>query len=77
MKKNQQLKTIIIDGQMVTALDQNGDTIKLTRSQRNTLSSFKDSDYIENIKKEWHNDHVIHPDFTVTKNGKIVYTYTK
>lgn len=77
MKKRTQIYIVNIDGQNVSAMDQNCDTIKLTRSQRSILSNYKNSDYIENIKKEWHNDHVIHPDFTVTKNGKIVYTYTK
>lgn len=77
MKKGQQIKKVIVDGQLITAIDQDGKEIKLTRSQRDILSRYKSEEYISNIKREWHNDHVIHPEFIVEKNGKIVYTYTK
>ena len=51
MKKRTQIYIVNIDGQNVSAMDQNCDTIKLTRSQRSILSNYKNSNYIENIKK--------------------------
>lgn len=77
MKKGIQIKRVIVDGDRVKAYDQSDTEIKLTRSQRSVLSSYKREDYIELITKEWHNDHAIHSEFTVEKNGKLVYTYTK
>ena len=77
MKKGKQFMNVTIDGDIVIAKDQDNNEIKLTRSQRMILKGYKDPGYILNIKKEWHNDHAIHPDFTVVKNGEVVYTYTK
>ena len=77
MKKGKQFYKVILDGEHISAIDQDSIDIKLTRSQRVLLGKYKDPNYILNIKKEWHNDHAIHPDFTVVKNGEVVYTYTK
>jgi hypothetical protein len=77
MKKGKQFYKVILDGERVSAIDQDNSEIKLTRSQRMILGKYKDPNYILNIKKEWHNDHAIHSEFTVEKNGKLVYTYTK
>ena len=77
MKKGKQFYKVILDVEHISAIDQDSIDIKLTRSQRVLLGKYKDPNYILNIKKEWHNDHAIHPDFTVVKNGEVVYTYTK
>lgn len=65
---------IAADG-TITAMDASCNAISLTRSQRNVLSNYKRRDYIEAIKKEFGKD-VIHPNFTVSSKGEIVYTYT-
>lgn len=61
----------------VTAKDVSCNTIALTRTQRNILSNYKHPDYIRLIVKEYNNPDILHEDYTVTKNGQIVYTYTK
>ena len=77
MKKGKQIMKVTIDNNLIKAFDNEMRPISLTRSQRNLLTQFKSSRYIDDISKEWHNDHVIHNDFTVVKDGKVVYTYTK
>lgn len=77
IKKGKQLKQVIITNGIVTALDSDGNEIGLTRSQRQKLIRYKQEKYIQDIQKEWQNSHVIHNDFTVVKDGEVVYTYTK
>lgn len=77
IKKGKQLKKVIINKDIVTALDSDGNEIGLTRSQRKKLIRYKQKTYIQDIKNEWQNSHVIHNDFTVVKDGEVVYTYTK
>lgn len=77
MRKGTQILRVEINDGIVVAYDETESTIKLTRSQRQTLTNYKDQNYISNIQKEWHNKNVVHPDFSVIKNGKVVYTYTK
>jgi hypothetical protein len=77
IKKGKQIKKVIINKDIVTALDSDNNEIGLTRSQRKTLIRYKQKEYIQDIQKEWQNSHVIHTDFTVIKNGEVVYTYTK
>ena len=76
IKKGKQLKQVIITKGIVTALDSDGDEIGLTRSQRKTLTRYKQETYTQDITREWHAN-VIHNDFTVVKDGEVVYTYTK
>lgn len=77
IKKGKQLKKVIINKGIVTALDSGDNEIGLTRSQRQTLIRYKQKTYKQDIQKEWQNSHVIHNDFTVIKDGEVVYTYTK
>lgn len=76
IKKGKQLKQVIITNGIVTALDSDGNEIGLTRSQRQTLTRYKQETYTQDIIREWHAN-VIHNDFTVVKDGEVVYTYTK
>lgn len=77
IKKGKQLKQVIITNGIVTALDSDGNAIGLTRSQRQILTNHKSKTYKQDIEREWQNSHVIHNDFTVVKDGEVVYTYTK
>lgn len=77
IKKGKQLKKVIINKGIVTALDSDNNEIGLTRSQRQKLTHYKQPTYIQDIEREWQNSHVIHNDFTVIKDGEVVYTYTK
>ena len=77
IKKGKQLKKVIINKDIVTALDSDDNEIGLTRSQRRKLIRYKQKTYIQDIKNEWQNSHVIHNDFAVVKDGEVVYTYTK
>lgn len=78
MKKGVQIYNVdIADRGTVTAMDVSCNTIALTRTQRNVLSNYKNTDYVTTVQKTFNNKNIFHKDFTVTKNGKIVYTYTK
>lgn len=77
MKKGIQILKVTITDNLIKAFDDKMRPIPLTRSQRLILTQYKDKGYIESISKEWHNNHVVHDNFTVEKNGKVVYTYTK
>jgi hypothetical protein len=77
MKKGKQIMKVTIDNNLVKAFDNEMHPISLTRSQRTLLTHYKSQGYIEDISKEWHNNHVIHANFTVVKDGAVVYTYTK
>ena len=68
---------VTINNDLVKAFDNKMRPISLTRTQRTLLTQFKQPGYIENISKEWHNNNVIHDNFTVEKDGVVVYTYTK
>lgn len=76
IKKGKQLKQVIITNGIVTALDSDGNEIGLTRSQRQIFINHKPKTYKQDIEREWHAN-VIHNDFTVVKDGEVVYTYTK
>lgn len=78
MKKGKQLYLVTIEKGRVTAYDSDKRVIPLTRSQRQTLTRYKQkTSYIHDINNEWHNQNVIHHDFSVVDDGKVVFTYTK
>lgn len=77
MKKGTQIYLVTIDQGIITAYDDQQRPISLTRSQRQTLTKYRDKKYISNINKEWHNNNVIHHDFSVAVDGEVVFTYTK
>ena len=69
MKKGQKIMSVILNGEQVTVYDENGKTIKLTRQQRRVLNNYGKSDYLDRIKKEFSNNHVISNNFTVEDVG--------
>ena len=77
MKKGIQIMKVTIKNDLIKAFDDKMRPISLTRNQRQILAQYKKNGYIESISKEWHNNNVIHDNFTVEKDGVVVYTYTK
>lgn len=77
MKKGIQIMKVTIDNDLIKAFDNKMRPISLTRTQRQLLTQYRQSGYTESISREWHNNNVIHDNFTVEKNGEVVYTYTK
>lgn len=77
VKKGTQIWSVHIENGIVSAMDVHCETIALTRTQRNILRDYKSPDYIDNIKKEFCNPNIIHKDFSVLKDGVLIYSYTK
>ena len=67
-------KVDIDDTNNVIVYSDNGETIKVTRSQRITLCDYKSNNYIENIIKCFQNPNILSNDFKVIKNGLMVYS---
>ena len=67
-------KVEIDDTNNVIVYSDNGETIKVTRSQRITLCDYKSNNYIENIIKCFQNPNILSNDFKVIKNGLMVYS---
>lgn len=76
MKKGVKLLKVITKDGHVTAIDTNGEEVKLSRSERNVLTDYKDKNYINNIRKVFGNNDAIADGFTMEKNGVIKFTYT-
>ena len=77
MKKGERLVKIeIIDGRM-TITGTSESNIKLSRTERNILSDYKNPNYVDNIIKVFGNSDVLADGFTVIKNGVTKFTYTK
>lgn len=74
MIKGTKIKNIIIDNDnIITAIDTNGNKIKLTRSQRDLLRNYKNPDYEKKVIKEFSNPNILSNDFAVIKHDKVVY----
>lgn len=74
MIKGTIIKKVIIDKEIITAYDEKDNIIKLTRTQRNLLSQYKNPDYIKNIIKEFSNPNILSKEYIVIKNNNIVYS---
>lgn len=74
MRKGTKIKTIAITAAgTVTATDSEGSNVKLTRSQRNIVTTYKRGNYIERVEKEFGRS-VLDPDFVVIgPTGEIVF----
>lgn len=73
-KKGLSISKVEIDNtNNVVVYSDNGETIKVTRSQRIALCDYKSNNYIENIIKCFQNQNILNGDFKVIKNGLIVY----
>jgi hypothetical protein len=79
MKKGSKIKTVEISNNgYLSAKDESDSEIKLSRSERNALSDYKNrKHYVENIIKAFGgNQDVLSSEFTVYKDGVIKFTYT-
>lgn len=77
LKKGQKIWVVYIDRGIVSAFTEDNKTISLTRSQRNALTDYKKSDYIERICKEFCHKEPLHREFSVMKDGILVYSLDK
>lgn len=87
MKKGKQLKKVIINNGFCQAYDNEDSEIKLSRSERNSLTRLPQkgrgytnriNEYVDNIIKTFGgNPEVLSSEFTVVKDGDIKFTYTK
>lgn len=74
LKKGKKIWSVHIDHGMVKAFTKDMTPIPITRSQRNALSDYKNNHYIENICKEFCHKEPLHAEFSVMKDGVLVYT---
>ena len=73
LKKGKKIWCVYIDRGIITAFTKDMEQISLTRSQRNTLREYKSPNYIEKIVKEFQNNEPLHKEFSVMKDGVLVY----
>lgn len=74
LKKGKKIWVVYIDKSIVTAFTKDMTPIPLTRSQRNALADYKSEHYIENICKEFSHKEPLDREFSVMKDGVLVYT---
>lgn len=77
MKKGTKLTKIEISKSHIAAYCDDGTLAKLSRTERNVLSNYKNASYVENIKKVFGNPDILSSEFVVIKDGKTKFTYTK
>lgn len=78
MRKGIRLQEVRIakNGSMLV-LDQDGNSVKVSRSQRNLLASYKKNpDYVNDIITSFNRNDILADDFFVTKDGKVVFRLT-
>jgi len=74
MKKGTQIWRVVVDkGSRVSIMDSDRNPVKVTRSQRNALIDWKNEKFLVNIIKEFSNNKILHPEFTIVQNGEIVF----
>jgi hypothetical protein len=73
MKKGIQIQKVLINKDHITAYDNNGISVKLTRAQRQLFSNYKHWNFEDKICDEFGNNDVLAHDFIVIKDGEIVY----
>jgi hypothetical protein len=74
LKKGQKIWVVYIDKGIVTAFTKDMTAIQLTRSQRNALTGYNKSNYIETICKEFCHKEPLHREFSIMKDGTLVFT---
>lgn len=77
LKKGQKIWAVYIDRGIVSAFTEDNKPIPLSRGQRNALTDYKRSDYIERICKEFCHKEPLHREFSVMKDGILVYSLDK
>jgi hypothetical protein len=74
MKKGTQIWRVVVDeGSRVSIMDSDRNPVKVTRSQRNALIDWKNEKFLVNVIKEFSNNKILHPEFTIVQNGEIVF----
>jgi hypothetical protein len=74
MRKGVKLVHVNIDDGRVTAYDNYGKDVKLTRTQRTALANFKrNPNYVTEVNEAFGRE-VLDEDFSVSRDGKCVYT---
>lgn len=77
LKKGQKIWAVYIDRGIVSAFTEDNKSIPLSRGQRNALTDYKKSNYIERICKEFCHKEPLHREFSVMKDGILVYSLDK
>lgn len=74
LKKGKKIWVVYIDKSIVTAFTKDMTPIPLSRRQRNALSGYTSEHYIEKICQEFSHKEPLHREFSVMKDGVLVYT---
>ena len=72
IRKRTQIKKVVITKGFIEVFDTNDETIKLTRQQRNLLGHYKNPNFVENLQKEFGNNHILSDDFSIEHDGKVI-----
>lgn len=72
-KKGQKIWSLYIDRGIVNAFTKDNKSVSLTRSQRQVLSNYTNKNYIENVCKAFSNKECLHEEFSIMKDGVLVY----
>lgn len=74
LKKGMKISKLDIVKGIVTATTKDGIEITLTSSDRRVLTSYKNNtQYVENIQKHFGNKEILENEFSVYKDGKLVF----
>lgn len=75
MKKGTQIYLVTIDvGNRVSIETSDKVTVKVNRTQRNTLVNWKDNpNYETDVIRAFSNDNILAPGFSIVQNGVVVY----
>jgi len=76
-RKGIKIKQVIIQNGNVTAIDNDGESINLTRTERNILRGFRSNTYVQDIIKCFGNKNILDDDYSVIKDGETKFTKTK
>ena len=74
LRKGVSIELVCIDKDNVIAIDTNNESVKLTRNQRKLFTMYNNPEFLDMIYKEFSRPTILDDNFTITKNGKIVYT---
>lgn len=71
MKKGDKISKVVIDHEVVAVYNQLNQPIKVTRQQRNSLSNYRNPNYVEDVEKAFTYKGILAHDFTVVKDGVV------
>ena len=74
LRKGVSIELVCIDKDNVIAIDKENESVKLTRNQRKLFTMYNNPEFLNMIYKEFSRPTILADNFTITKNGKIVYT---